>query len=509
LPHEKPEQNKTSFGLIVGLTGLQAEFDDNPEAISNLTESEALLAARYAMDELNGFPTWLDMLAATHPAAVKQVFCECIRGEWQFTADHKDTHEVLSSLAWRGGALTKLVGDEVLSLLTERDPQNYSIHRSALTILAGQENPPLKELTELAARRARDTTNFKGKILWLRLWMYTDGDSALEYLETALKEVSNPDEMVVNICSALSGEEMGHGTSIAAPSYLQPACLRRFIPLVYAHVKIADDLDRSGGAYSPTARDHAQRFRDVILDMLAKNESPSATEKLCELADDPCMSRVRDWILHLIEGRLERQSDLVPWTPGELQTFAQHHEVDPKSDRELFVIAQKRILELKFDVEKSDNSLRDEIPRDSKEMHLRRWLARRLNERANNRYTVPQEPEIDYKQRPDLQFLRAGLPSVPVEVKLADLGWSIPTLLERLENQLVGQYLRDHKTHYGIYVIGTLGQQQHWQHPQTGEKLAFGKVIDLVSERAGELMKTNPHIGNLAVVGIDFSESKR
>ena len=153
--------------------------------------------------------------------------------------------------------------------------------------------------------------------------------------------------------------------------------------------------------------------------------------------------------------------------------------------------------------------MRDELPRDGKEIHLRRWLARKLNERANNRYNVPQEPEIDLQQRPDMQFLRAGLPPVQVEVKLADLGWSISDLIERLENQLVGQYLRDHKSRYGIYVIGTVGQQQHWKHPQTGQQLDFAEVIGLLSEKALELVQQNPRIGNLAVIGIDFCEPKR
>jgi hypothetical protein len=35
-----------------------------------LSESEAKLACRYAPLELNGFPSWLDGLAAEHPTAV-------------------------------------------------------------------------------------------------------------------------------------------------------------------------------------------------------------------------------------------------------------------------------------------------------------------------------------------------------------------------------------------------------------------------------------------------------
>jgi len=34
---------------------LKVEFEENPDAFSNLTEKEAKIATRYAMDELNGF----------------------------------------------------------------------------------------------------------------------------------------------------------------------------------------------------------------------------------------------------------------------------------------------------------------------------------------------------------------------------------------------------------------------------------------------------------------------
>jgi hypothetical protein len=469
-----------------------------------LTEAEAMLAARYAMDELNGFPTWIEKLAVVHATAVKRVLCDCVEGEWKFPADYNDTHEVFSKLAWRGGLLADLVQDKVLSLLSAGDPPNYAILRSALSVLIRQSTPPLTHLAGLAAQRAPATADPTVKILWLWVWMQIEGKAAVGFLESIMNNSFESDNIVVRLCSALSGEEMERGPSIASPSYLKLACLRRLIPVVYSHVRRSDDLDRSGGAYSPTARDHAERFRGVLLDFIAKSEEEGASECLRELSDDSAMSEVRDWIVNLLDQRLEREADLSPWLPRDLRDFAQKHEVDPKTDSELFAIACKRISELKLDVEKSANSLRDELSRDAKELHLRRWLARKLNERANHRYNVPQEPEIDLQQRPDLQFLRPGVPPVSIEVKLADLGWSINDLFERLENQLVGQYLRDHKSRHGIYVIGTLGRQHNWKHPQTGQLLDFNQVIGLVSARANEIVEGNPKIGNLFVVGIDF-----
>ena len=70
LPHEKPERNRTTIGVLIGLTGLKVEFEENQGASSKLTEDEAKIATRYAIDELNGFPVWFESLAITHPKAV-------------------------------------------------------------------------------------------------------------------------------------------------------------------------------------------------------------------------------------------------------------------------------------------------------------------------------------------------------------------------------------------------------------------------------------------------------
>jgi hypothetical protein len=94
---------------------------------------------------------------------------------------------------------------------------------------------------------------------------------------------------------------------------------------------------------------------------------------------------------------------------------------------------------------------------------------------------------------------------VSIEIKWAD-SWTLPQLLERLENQLVGQYLRAHNSRYGIYFLGFIGKKQSWEEPTTGKLLTFGEVVELVSQRAITLMQSNPKIAGLEVVSIDFRQ---
>ena len=194
--------------------------------------------------------------------------------------------------------------------------------------------------------------------------------------------------------------------------------------------------------------------------------------------------------------------------PADLHSFAEQHEIDPKNDKELFAIARKRLQVLKWDVEQSDNSLRDELRRGDPEIHLRRWLQRKLNERSQKRYNIPQEEEIDLREKPDLRLENPKTDPISIEIKWAD-SWTLPQLLERLENQLVGQYLRAHNSRFGIFLLGFIGQKQHWDEPNTDKKLAFLEVVEIVKQRALSLMQINPKIAGLEVVSIDFCEPKR
>ena len=54
LPHEKPDSN-IDGRLIVGLAGIQLSVRDGQLDFSRLSADEAQLAARYAINEMNGF----------------------------------------------------------------------------------------------------------------------------------------------------------------------------------------------------------------------------------------------------------------------------------------------------------------------------------------------------------------------------------------------------------------------------------------------------------------------
>ncbi len=78
--------------------------------------------------------------------------------------------------------------------------------------------------------------------------------------------------------------------------------------------------------------------------------------------------------------------------------------------------------------------------------------------------------------------------------------------MERLENQLVGQYLRAHNSKYGIYLLGIIDpHRRHWI-DESGTPVNFDQLIDKLRARANELMAQRNDIRGIAIIGIDFRQ---
>jgi hypothetical protein len=142
-PHEKTNPSTIDYRLIVGLAGIQASLEDAELNFETLTDEDAERAARYAVNELNGFPAWFKEFANARPTSVMKVLSSCVEGEWHFPEERRG-HEVMHDLAWHGVALLRLVRERILTLLQAGDPHNHSILRYALVGLAHQQDPPSK-----------------------------------------------------------------------------------------------------------------------------------------------------------------------------------------------------------------------------------------------------------------------------------------------------------------------------------------------------------------------------
>jgi hypothetical protein len=512
LPHEKPNPNQTSGHTIVGLCGLHSLWQGDKLHFSAVSQQDADRAAYYALSELNGFADWLPDLARTQPQVVRLVFQKAIRGEWQFPADRTHFSEVLSKLQWQGELYWPLISGDLLTQLQMQDPQHPKILNYAVSILLKSPTPPLRELEVLASQRVVNypkTSQFF--ITWMLLWLQLEAVSSINYLSQCLNELpsTEADDLMLHICDALNGDRLNHALRLQKPDYLQPQAIRILVPLVYKHIRPNEDIHRTGsGAYHPTERDDAQEFRHGLLQRFTQTDHLQVPAILKELRENPLLSRYHDWIDHLIEEHVREKIDLPPWQEEDIRAFATEFETNPRTDTDLFLIACRRIQDIKKEVERAENSLREEVQQDWDEPTLRRWFQRKLIDRANQKYTIPQEAEIDQQQRADLRFENPLITSaVPVEIKWAE-NWTAGELLERLENQLVqlvGQYLRAHNIRYGIYLLGYIGRQGHWNHPTEHRRIDLSELVRMIERKAQELEQTRLDIAEIRVIAVDFT----
>ena len=507
LPHEKPVHSSVDHRVIVGLTGIQAAITDGELDISQMNESDTRLAARYAVNELNGFPDWFDELAKFQPQPVADVLCECVKGEWKYTSSQQDTIDVIHDIAWHGEGIADLVRDTITEELRSGDPPNLDILQTSFTVMMKSESPPLQFLGEIAQKRVRvypaDSPFF---IFWMSIWLQTNSEPAIASLSDILLNRIDSSEIMIRICLSLQGDRFDRANLISNPDYHRTKSLRLLIPLVFEHVKPEDDQEHVGG-YTPTPRDDAQDFRGRLLDILSASDNREADHVIEELLLEPSLSSRRDFLLHLLEQRRSKRIDMKIWEAKDVRAFAKQFIIEPTTSNELFQIALNRLRRIKHEVEEGEDSPREDLHQEHDEPRLRRWLARQLKLIARQSYTVPQEEEIDQQWRLDLRIENPKVDGpITIEIKWAHK-WTLSELLTALEEQLVSQYLRDNKSKFGIYLLGYIGRKQKWTADHQ-RRIDWKELLDLLQYRANQIVAERSEVNDIVVLGIDFRDPR-
>jgi len=510
LPHEKQERNSVDNRLFVGLTGLQTLWRAGHLDFGGLSADEVDLLVRYACNELNGFPEWFPSLLSVRPEDVAKTLEKSVAGEWGYPAEMEHVHDVVARLAWMQ-ELAPVLARPILSRLLVSDPPNQRMLEYALAVIVRSSESAVAVLCDIARVRVVTYTTEQPQWLnWMNIWLQLDAFPALDYLESVLSDAGGKaDDLAIRLCGVMYGRH-DEQRQISNPSYLKPRALARLIPLVHQYVRESEDIHRAGqGAYSPGPRDHAQRFRSRLLEILGSSKEPEADAALRALVAVPVLSESRDWILHLLDERKYLLVDDAPWQPEDVQIFAKKYRSEPRSDYQLYRLIVRLLEDIKSHVECSESATnRLWVRKGDQEEKFRGVLLDKLSERSLDWFKVVQEKEVDQRQRPDLCVERPGLNSLPIEVKLAD-SWTIAELLERLENQLIGQYLRPAKVRHGIYVLGNTGKKNSWEMPGTGERMNFSAVVNLVVKRAVQLqMERRAVVDAIEVIGIDFTDPR-
>jgi len=501
----------TTNATIFGLTGLAIEAEENPDWLKNLTVDEAKLAMTYAKYEMNGFPDWLEGMFKKYPDVVLNDICTDISHEFRERKENEQSFGTLHKITWRYPWLYCALASFLIECFKKNHPKHYETLLNSIGIILKCRETKKSDILGLANEGIeRSAGNLHRQALWHAVWMNVSGVDGLEAVISFTETLKEEDktQFVMSWITTLLGRSYDNLPSHFT-DYQTVGVLKDMFIFAYQHIRSAEDLDRAGkGVYSPTLRDNAQSARNTIFNLLSDIPGRLTYEAFLELSARHPDEDSRPWYLHHARSRAEKDADSMAWKSEDFAEFEKSAKRRPQNHQEVFDLSRSRLLDIKYDLEHGDYSQAIAMIEIDQETTHRNYFAKEFSEKSNGFYSVTAEDELADKKRVDLRIHGSGLDCpVPIELKLAG-NWGGDSLFERLENQLIGDYLRDMKSSRGIFLIVNRGKKKRWD-TKDGRRRNFEKVILALQERAEVLVRTLPHIEEVQVIGIDLTLRKK
>jgi len=498
--------NSLPWPRIIGLTGLAMETTDDPDWAKKITCDEAEIAAHYSVCELNGFPNWFSALYNEFPDLVDTVIKDELRWEIHESSAEKFSTHTLSALRYRDKEFRGRYKNTLFALLLEKEPVNDLVLDDALSLILEEHLGAAfkKKVAELACERFDAAIDKGRKSTWLIILLCIDGVRGCELLKEWIRDLPSAEEQketMINFCAALTD----HGDArfpLAVRDYERIEVLGELMPLIYEFVKVEEDV-RYEGVYTPGARDRAERTRSHLLNVIFKTPGRSSYDVLMTLSKTISYSFSKDRMAYLAKERAALDAEFEPWHGTDVAEFALSAKKQPRSESDLYELALVRLDDIKIDIEDGNESEATLLRKLTQETEIRTVFANRLKQSSRSRYTVGSEEELADASRIDIRLNAPQISApIPIELKIADK-WTLAELRERMENQLIGQYMRTSR--YGIFLVVHTGKKKRWRDNNTKNMLPFAKLIDTLKQHATCLIKRHPNVATLDVVGIDFT----
>ena len=503
------EANSIPYSAMIGLTGLAIEAAEVEDWTARLSASDVETAFRHAMFELNGMPPWLPQLFAAFPEQVAALALT----ELLFELDHddadRDSHYLLHDLNWSGQWLWEAVAPALAEHLVLAEPRNLRNLRHVLNIVLGSSLSDVA-LAVLARDKAMPDASDRSAI-WFAVWVTVDPAAAIPALDdriTGFPDKADRLRFAMTFLVHLVGGRRTEGFC-RREAFRTSNHLKALYLLAHTHVRLEDDLHRAGtGVYSPILRDDAQDARDTLFRWLQEIPGKDTFLALLDIGQRHPTPSSRPWFKHHARSKAEADSMTVVWTVDQVRDFHATLDRTPTTHRALYDLTVMRLMDLKADLEDGDSSEAAVLRQVAQEVDVRKYLGNRLRMAAGGRYVVPQEEELADAKRPDLRFHGVGFDApVPIELKLAD-NWSGPALLERLENQLCGDYLRDGRSSLGVFVLVYRGDKTSWE-VSPGCPADFDGLVLALAAHWAAITHGYAKVDDIRVVGIDLTRRER
>lgn len=534
---KEDEPNSTFHIAAAGLQGLHLELGDGAR-LPKLSDDEVRRALRYALIEINGYPKWFWALVEAHPTVSVDELITIIQeaGNGASSREHAEellsavpeapafVREALSGLAWQHLTTVKPNRDHLVSRLLAAalsvpgKVRQKDLERIALQKVTSAWKSPLPTVPDAPLQEQRSEA-----LTWASCWL----NSSPMKFRNAVNAWGPRDSPAVkaflfDLAANFGRDRQGLAAAIANESDLGVQALEDlFLWTRWAVDPALDPEHPSGVPYSPGPRDHAAQFRSNLISAIVGANSQAAYDALGRIRGAiPPGDNYIDYIRRSQFELRERQSTREPLPQVRYDQFERDFRGDVTGTTSFAMAVQADLHAVRYDIERGDHSLRSFFSEvDFKrinaagasgstaglalEVHFQRLLASELNHHARGRYSITVEPHTAESKRRDVYCSRGDW-GASIELKMSER-WTLEEYLVALEDQLVGQYMRNHKATIGFLVL-VLQRDRRWTDPVTGKKtLTFAGVLDALSLKA-QALEAADRSRYLRVIGINAVE---
>lgn len=513
--------NQTPWSVTAALQGLHWDLGDG-QNLPPLTPEEVRQAIRYAQFEINGFPKWFWPLVAVNEQVAAEELMTVIRNVDAGAVSRAHAYAVLGSIDDGPVAIQRLLRPLAWEALTNQNHSAFLTERLLKSVLGGDEVAP-KDFVHLATSRIagafladphddavhQDERRSKG-ISWAIAWLQRDPSEFFAQLqEWRATQPRMANSLIFSLASHLGRGQGPQLAQIAEHTDQGVNALGILYEWVSAVVKPEDDVEHEN-VFTPSERDHAQHLRDALIPVLGASKSEAAYSVLSRLRSRES-GNAAQYISTVQFGMREEQATRQPLLQQDYAAFELDLLTNITDSVSFSMTVHAEVLAVKRDLERGEFSLRSlfnrggfesaegEAPK-ALEADCQWFLAHELDRTSRTRYSVTLESETPERRRRDI-LCAMGPFRASIEVKVST--WTVAEYIEALEDQLLGQYMRNQNAKTGLLVI-FLQKKRTWIDPASGRTIDFEGLLEILREKARALQMTNRDLF-LRIVGIDVT----
>jgi len=353
---------------------------------------------------------------------------------------------------------------------------------------------------EIARSRYNTAPNLSAaRLRWLALWVLLDPARALPALDQELAGRSGQDAGAA--FARVARDLMTTGRSSPSRDARADVLMRSPHVVQLAALAVKYLPSKADSELAPDGEGELFGVRTHLLWALTNVPGESGYALLHGLRTDTRFQSVKGFLARRTESRRIAAAEPKAWTARETSQFNARFTVEPADEQSLFEYTVRQLHNIGDDLANGDVSAARLIASAPDETAVQSWLAQELRLRMQGVASIVREEEVHGRKRPDIRVHRPNVSGpVSIEIKIADHHSSVAAFKGALRSQLVGQYMRDQRCHYGVLVLVFTDRRSNWR--SDTQSLNATSLLEELKSEAQRLRAEQREIAGLAICSI-------